>query len=530
MQGHPFLKRGFALLLALFLLTALSGCGGGKEGMSFTSVLPGGVSTLDPQTAGRQSETIVIGSIFEGLCRIDENGETVPGVAERWDHNKDYTEFTFHLRKTSWSDGSPVTAADFLFGIQRALRPETKASSVDDLFVLKNARAVYSGELDESALGVHVENDRTLVIELETGYPDFPTLTAGNHYMPCSQSYFESCEGHYGLTAGYILTNGPFTFPHAYAWDTDYNEEKLTLVQAVDYRGEHRTAAGELIYLVDYDSVIDEDPVGSLAAGTVDILPLTEAQARSAEEQECQVLALDDAMTGLLLNPQADTFSYVGTRELFLRTLDRADLLSRAPGRTEAQGVMPACVLWAGESYYGEGESRYASQNDEITQSIPSLLELMEWETVPSITVLCADDPESVAVANGFLVSWNAKLGNAFNIQPLPESTLRGRIAQGDYQAALYTLRAGGTAPYQVLKSFESGASPSLLQDGEYDQAFSSFSFTRDACRELEEQLLEDYVFYPLFTGKTYYALAPGVTGVTVSPDRRIDFSQARKS
>lgn len=522
------MKRVFSFLLVFLLVFSLSGCSG-KADQGFTAILPGNVSTLDPQTASGRAANIVIGSLFEGLCRVGEDGEALPGVANRWDHNKDFTTFTFHLRKARWSDGTPVTAQDFVFGVLRALRPETGAVSVDDLFILKNARAIYNGTAEESALGLRVENDRTLVAELEKGYPDFPGLTAGSHYMPCRQEYFEECAGHYGLSAGYLLTNGPFTFPHEYAWDTDYNERSISLTRSVEYRGERKTAAGGLTYLIDYDDTVDADPAAALTSGTTDILELSREEAKAAEELDCRVLALDDAVTGLLLNPEAESLEYIGTRELLIKSLDRADLLALRPEADEALGIMGACVLWDSESYYADGQAQYALQDDEITAGIPSLLELLDLEKVPSITVLCPDDETSIQVANGFLVSWNAKLGNAFNILPLPQDELENRVAQGNYEAALYTLRAGGSSPYDVLRSFESGAFPTLLKDSAFDEALHGLSFDLSSFRELEGSLREQYVFYPLFQEKSYYGLAPGVTGVTVSPDQRIDFSQGRK-
>jgi len=524
------MKRLISLILTAALLLSLSGCGGGKADMDFTAILPQDVSTLDPQTASGPASAIVIGSIFEGLCRIGDDSETLPGVAERWDHNRGFTKFTFHLRSAKWSNGDPVTAEDFVFGIVRALSPETGAASLDDLFLIKNAKAFYEGSADRESLGVWAKNDRTLVVELESGYPDFPALTAGNHYMPCNQAYFEESAGHYGLSAEYILTNGPFTFPHMYAWNTDYNEKSISLARSDNYRGTRKAVPASLTYLIDYDSSIDSDPLNALSKGEIDILELPETAAREAEEQGCGALALDDAVTGLLLNPQADSLNYIGTRELFVKTLDRDNLLALGTGKSgEAAGIMPRCVLWDGESYYAKGETRYTRQDDEIITIIPSLLDLLKLEKVPSITVLCADNEESIAIANGFLMSWNSKLGNAFNILPLPENELKNRVASGEYEAALYTLRAGGSTPYSVLKAFESTAFPNLLGNPDYDSALHSLDFSLASCQELETVIQEKYVFYPLFAAKTYYALAPGVSGVTVSPNQRIDFSSARK-
>ena len=110
------MNRCLSLLLSLTLvLGTLTGCSGGyKDGMDFVYALPQNVDTLDPQTAARQSSYLVIGSIFQGLCGIDDQGEVVPGAAKKWEANDDYTQFTFHLYKDAkWSDGRPVTADDF---------------------------------------------------------------------------------------------------------------------------------------------------------------------------------------------------------------------------------------------------------------------------------------------------------------------------------------------------------------------------------------------------------------------------------
>ena len=213
------MKRVFLFIFSVVcLLTALPGCGGSfQEGMEFTYLLPQNVDTLDPQTASRSSSYLVIGSIFQGLCKIDPDGDVVPGAAKSWEVNETFTQFTFHLNNDSyWSNGQPVTADDFLFAIQRALRPETATPSVDDLFIIQGARAVYKGEADISYLGVWAEDERTLVVQLERSYPDFPALTAGTHYMPCNRVYFEECAGHYGLSSEYLITNGPFNIGRAH--------------------------------------------------------------------------------------------------------------------------------------------------------------------------------------------------------------------------------------------------------------------------------------------------------------------------
>ena len=529
------MKRFFFFFLSFFLLFVLSGCDGGFQAdASFTYILSRNISTLDPQTASGPASGTVIDSIFEGICRIDSNGKATPGAAKRWEAKDDSRTFTFHLRNNlCWSNGTPLTAQDFVFGITRALSPATGAQGVDDLFILKNARAVYAGELEPEALGVSAEDDRTLVIELEQSYPDFPAFTAGPHYMPCNREYFEACSGHYGLSAEYLITNGPFTFSSIYSWNMEYGQRKVSLVRSNTYQGEHRVFAAELTYLIDYNSDIDSNPVSALQEGSVDILPLSETMAKAAEDSGCRVIALNDAVTGLLLNSQSEVFQDAQVRQLFLQTLDRKDLLERhvsaVEGGGEAFGIMPDCIHWNGSSYYQEGESMYLPQDDSVLSGLPELLKRLDLERLPSITVICPNDEDSINVANGFLVAWNQKLQNSFNILPLSDSEFQSRIASGDYEAALYTLRAGGTAPFDVLKSFESSASPSLMNDTIYDSALHSLSFDLNSYQGLESMLRDAYIFYPLFRDNTYYAMNPNVRGIAVAPDLSINFTQARK-
>lgn len=529
------MKRFSLLFLSLCFLLSLFGCDGGYQAdASFTYILTRNISTLDPQTASGPASGAVIDSIFEGLCRIGPDGQAVPGAAKRWEAKDNARTFTFHLRNNlCWSNGVPLTAQDFVFGITRALSPATGAQGVDDLFILKNAHAVYAGELEPEALGIFAKDDHTLVVELEQSYPDFPAFTAGPHYMPCNQEYFEACSGHYGLSAEYLITNGPFTFSSIYSWNMEYGQRKVSLVRSNTYQGEHRVFAAELTYLIDYSSDIESNPVSALKDGTVDVLPLSETMAKAAEESGCGVIALNDAVTGLLLNSQSEAFQDAQVRQLFLQTLNREDLLARhttaAEGGGEAMGIMPDCIRWNSGSYYQEGEQLYLSQDDSVLSGLPEFLKKLELERLPSITVICPNDEDSINVANGFLVAWNQKLQNSFNILPLTDSEFQSRVASGDYEAALYTLRAGGTAPFDVLKSFESKASPSLMNDAVYDSALHSLSFDLSSYRGLELMLRDAYIFYPLFRDNTYYGMNPNVRGITVAPDLSVNFTQARK-
>src|SRR6267142_2266430 len=99
--------------------------------------------TLDPGTMSGINESRYAYGLFEGLVTYPEDGVTpIPGLAESWTVSEDKTVYTFKLRKTTWSDGSPLTAADFRWSWLRANDPETGSDYASMIWYIKNAQAV----------------------------------------------------------------------------------------------------------------------------------------------------------------------------------------------------------------------------------------------------------------------------------------------------------------------------------------------------------------------------------------------------
>jgi oligopeptide transport system substrate-binding protein len=99
---------------------------------------------LDLQLVSGVPESKILASMFEGLVgdHPSEDNTMSPGVATRWEHNEDLTEWTFHLRpEAKWSDGTPLTADDFHFTFHRMLHPVFAAAYAQMLHVIRNAEA-----------------------------------------------------------------------------------------------------------------------------------------------------------------------------------------------------------------------------------------------------------------------------------------------------------------------------------------------------------------------------------------------------
>ncbi len=527
-------KLSALLLSALIIAVCLSACSPFKADANLTHLLDGIVASLDPQTAKNEAEFTVINSIFEGLCRIDESGETVPGVAESWQANADSTVFEFILRgDAKWSEGQPVTAHDFVFGLQRALDPATKATAIDELFIIKNALAVNSGEISPESLGVSAKDERTLVIELERSYADFPALTAEARFMPCNEEFFHSTEGYYGLDCVYTLANGPFTFATNYSWE---KEKYIDLARTNNYRGEHSVAPAGIRMLMEDAEGYREDPLTAMLNGDIELLPIEEENIADMESAGCGIKALNDLVCGLIINPAAtamlDEYSGIplentSLRAIYMRSIERDILLSRLPSTiTEATSIMPQSIMWNDAPYTS---NTYPEYDPNLKGSIENLLSSVGLDRIPSITIICPDNELSQSLVNAIITSWNNQLGNSFNLEPLDSDAFYRRIASGDYQAALYTMNSHGTQPASVLKQFSSTSTPTLLNSPDFDAQLKASMFDVDVYWTLENLIREACVFYPIYYDEEYFVTSPETENIRLLPNGIIDFSQTRK-
>jgi oligopeptide transport system substrate-binding protein len=142
---------------------------------------------LDPQLATAFTEFNIIIALGEGLTAINEtNGEPVPAAAAGWDVSADGLRYTFHLRpEARWSNGEPLTAADFLFSFERILRPALASEYAYMLFPIRGAEAFNTGKsADFGTVGVSAPDPRTLVIELASPTPYLLAVAAHQAWFP----------------------------------------------------------------------------------------------------------------------------------------------------------------------------------------------------------------------------------------------------------------------------------------------------------------------------------------------------------
>jgi oligopeptide transport system substrate-binding protein len=153
--------------------------------------------------------SFVLSHLMEGLLAYGPKGELVAGVAERWELTAEGARFW--LRDDArWSDGRKVTAHDFVFAWQYALKPSTASQYAFIFSPIANAEKVNRGELPPAALGVSAVSDRELRVDFETPCPYFLSLTAFMTFMPLREDVVQEWGDRFAADRDKMVFNGPF--------------------------------------------------------------------------------------------------------------------------------------------------------------------------------------------------------------------------------------------------------------------------------------------------------------------------------
>lgn len=244
----------YAALFLIFTVSEVSGRGVLRKGNGPE------IESLDPHKAESVSAGNVLRDLYEGLVAEQPDSSLTPGTAESWVISPDRRTYTFTLRENArWSNGDPVTAADFVAGFRRSANPATGSHYSQMLAPIENAEAVIQGKLAPETLAVRARNERTLEITLKAPTPYFLGLLVHASTYPIHRDSLAQ-HGAAFTQAGKLVGNGAYRLAertmqskirlerNAFYWD-DANTriDNVEYVNSEDINSEiKRYRAGEL--------------------------------------------------------------------------------------------------------------------------------------------------------------------------------------------------------------------------------------------------------------------------------------------
>ncbi len=237
-------KRVIALLMAAVMVAGLTACGSGEaspaqepaaeapaaddaaqapaaddaaqapatsDGSKILKVQVGpDPETIDPALNSAVDGGNMLLHAFECLLVVDQEGKLAPGQAESWEVSEDGLTWTFHLREgLKWSDGSALTANDFVYSWKRVCDPMVAAPYAETvLSMVEGYGDAIGGNLD--ALQVVAQDDQTLVVTLNSPCSYFGSLAAFATLSPVQQATVEANGDGWATAPETYVSNGPF--------------------------------------------------------------------------------------------------------------------------------------------------------------------------------------------------------------------------------------------------------------------------------------------------------------------------------
>jgi len=221
------------------------------------------VSSLDPQKIEGVPESNIILNLLEGLTTTDNQGHVVPGAAESWQSEQGKV-WTFTLRKEAkWSNGEPVTAADFVYSWQRLVDPKTASPYASYLQYahIENIDAILSGKKKPDALGIKALDAHHLQITLSEPVPYFIALTGHTSLKPVNRKAIEQWGDQWTQPEHYV-GNGAYTLSE---WVIN---EKIVLRRNAGYWNNAKTVIDSATFL---PIVSEASDVNRYRSGEIDM-------------------------------------------------------------------------------------------------------------------------------------------------------------------------------------------------------------------------------------------------------------------
>lgn len=435
------------VLSAALCITLFSGCSSNDNYIIYFE-LDGAPKTLDPQLVSTESEEIIARNLFEGLMRQNEKGEIVKGAAKDYSVSNDKKTYTFVLRDDAkWSDGSPLTANDFVFGIKRAVDPKNKAPYVASLYGIVGAKDIATGEKG-AYLGVKAVNDNTITFELVKPDPTFLKLLTTAVCMPCKREVYEKAKGQYGITADNIISNGSYRIRF---WEKE-SKFSLRINKNEEYNGSFSSEATAVIFNVGEIKGravrVDENNVD------MGFVSLNEVSDKS------NLVTFEKSCYSLLINKNSE-FGGIQFRNAFAKSIHRNRLKNELGNSlTAAENLIPNTVLLNGKplsnqigaaplpEYDPNAAHNHYIEGAKGNKKLPKSIELLYYgdDDIKNLAALIAENMQQA-------------LGTVVNITATDsEASLINSISLGQYQLALAPITAKNDNPAVFFEQFTKGS------------------------------------------------------------------------
>ncbi len=525
------MKKIIRLLIPAFIIVlCLAGCGSTDRSKAEINVgIGASPNTFDPQLIADSASSEAAAYFMAGLYQYNVNKELVPCLAESYDLSPDRLTYTFHLKKgLKWSDGRPLNAEDFAFGLQRLADPDVGSNAIyliTECCTIKNAEAVSERKMPVGELGVSSPDDTTLIIELERPCPFFCDLLTMPSFAPCNKDFYHSVGKDYADSAENILSCGPYM--------VDRYEPLATQIHY-----------SRNPYYVDADKIKPEginlrvvtdtqQALMSYKTGILDIIRIS-GQYTELATGDPELHAFSTATTKYLeVNHRTcPALQNKNVLRAICKSINREDLttkLLKEGNYPLTRFVPPGSCIEPDKKDFAEDKDRYASQLGYDQEEAKKLWEKGLSELgKDSLTIELAYDSGVKDLMEAVKSEVEANLkGLTLELKSI---TFKDRLQKknaGDYELLFSGWNGDYADPTTFLGQFLSEAAPAGYNNPDFDKLYNECQTAKLAqdpparykqLHALEDMLAEDVGYIPLYTSGELYLIRKGVEGFIKTP------------
>lgn len=530
-------NKRFSLLVTGFAsMMVLAACGGANSDGAEEDVAAGEtaggvlnvqvdveVATMDPQMATDGTSFEVIANTIEGLYTLDESGVAVPSLAEKTDVSEDGLTYTFTLKDATWSNGTPVTADDFVYAWQRLADPDTASEYyyIMGIAGVVNADEISAGEKDPEELEVTAIDEKTLEVKLNHPVPFFESLMAFPSFFPMNQAFFEEAGENYGTSADTLIANGAFEI-------TSYEPAATTieLEKNPDYFDADNVSLNGIKYQVIKDT---QQAMLSYQNGDLDVVTLAGEQVDLFKEDPDFQTIQAGFLWYISPNTKVPGLENAHLRKALAQAFDKEYIAETVlkDGSNAADYMIPEGLAVDPEGVdFRETTGTYLEFDPAAAQEALALAKEELGKDSLTFTMIIEDTESSINVAQVLKSQIEENLdGVTIEIEQMPKKTRLDRMNVGDYELALTRWGPDYADPmtYADLFLTDSGNNKGFWSNAKYDELVNSsldgeLSLDSEArwtaLQEAESILLEDAGILPVYQKGNAVMVKSNVTGV----------------
>ena len=514
--------RGLLLLLVIFtswFTAAASAQAVDFERQSITIALTQEPPNLDSLRTTDLVSFFVIGHVNEGLVRYNQRGKLVPGVAVSWEQTEQ--QITFRLRQNAkWSDGSAVTAHDFVYAWRTLNDPETAAPYAAIMYPILNAQRIQKGELPATALGVTAIDDFTLQVDLEGPCGYCITVMVHAAFYPVNRKFHLSMGDRYGAEANQLLYNGPFKLVN---W---VHGAEMTLVKNPTYWNADSIHLNEL--KVGY---ITEDNRTRLNLFRDGRIALARMGADTVNDAAAQGMRLRTFVTGGMAylrfnNTPTSLMGQEKLRRAIQLIFDPNEFVNKVigiPGYKPAHSFFPSWLNGVDGKFVDEFPLAPVGRDlDKARQLAEEVRSELGVDKLPAITLLSTTSPTGAKIAEYFQGLIGRHLGIDVKVDQQTFKQYIEKVNRQDFDISLASWYPDfdDVVTYADLLASYNENNDGRYNSAEYDEWLSKLMDTSDpaermaAADKLQKLIRSDVPVLPMAETGSAYLQHPKLRGV----------------